>query len=125
MIYIAFDFDGTVCENAFPEIGEIGEEQRLVIEYLRARKEAGDRIILWTCREDLPERAYLTEAVEWCRKKKIPVDYVNENPEFTFGYPEKVRKIFAHVYIDDRSVNPLSPEGKEFLQGGVRSWKRI
>lgn len=100
-MYIAFDFDGTVCEHAFPDIGP---ENRRVIEYLQTKKAQGAKLILWTCREDRPERAYLTEAAEWCRKQGISIDYINENPEVDFGYP----KIYADVYIDDRAVNPHS-----------------
>ena len=44
---IAVDFDGCLCENAWPGIGAAHGE---VILYLRSRKARGDRIILWTCR---------------------------------------------------------------------------
>lgn len=57
---IAVDFDGTLCENSWPEIGEPNEE---LIEYLRNRKKDGDKLILWTCRvEDM-----LQKAVEWVK----------------------------------------------------------
>lgn len=59
---IAVDFDGTLCENSWPEIGEPNEE---LIEYLRNRKKDGDKLILWTCRvEDM-----LQKAVEWLLKE--------------------------------------------------------
>ena len=44
---IAVDFDGTLCENKWPEIGEPNNE---LIAYLKKRQEAGDKLILWTCR---------------------------------------------------------------------------
>lgn len=44
---IAVDFDGTLCENNWPEIGGPNEE---LIEYLHNRKKDGDKLILWTCR---------------------------------------------------------------------------
>lgn len=44
---IAVDFDGTLCENQWPEIGEPKKE---VITYLKERQTAGDKLILWTCR---------------------------------------------------------------------------
>lgn len=59
---IAVDFDGTLCENKWPEIGAENEE---LIEYLRDRKKHGDKLILWTCRVD----DMLRKAVEWCKKK--------------------------------------------------------
>ena len=44
---IAVDFDGTLCENRYPEIGKPNEK---VINYLIKRQKEGDKLILWTCR---------------------------------------------------------------------------
>ena len=46
---IAVDFDGTLCENKWPEIGMPNEE---LIEYLKKRQAAGEKLILWTNRVD-------------------------------------------------------------------------
>ena len=43
----AVDFDGTLCENRWPEIGEPNQE---LIGYLVGRRRQGDKVILWTCR---------------------------------------------------------------------------
>ena len=40
---IAVDFDGTLCENKWPEIGEPNKE---LIAYLKEQKEAGVKLIL-------------------------------------------------------------------------------
>lgn len=82
---IAVDFDGTLCEYAFPGTGEQKQIHKNV--------------------EDIPEGNYLTEAIEWCKAKGLEFDYVNQNPECDFGHPEKVRKIVADCYIDDRAIN--------------------
>lgn len=42
---IAVDFDGTLCKQAWPEIGE--ENYKLIL-HLRKRKAEGTRLILWT-----------------------------------------------------------------------------
>lgn len=42
---IAVDFDGTLCENKWPEIGEANED---MIYYLRKRQAEGDKLILWS-----------------------------------------------------------------------------
>lgn len=42
---IAVDFDGTLCENKWPEIGE---PKKGVIEYLKERRKNGAKLILWT-----------------------------------------------------------------------------
>ena len=46
---IAVDFDGTVVEHAYPDIGE---ELPHAVEVLKELVEAGHQIILWTCREN-------------------------------------------------------------------------
>lgn len=95
---IAVDFDGTLCKNEFPGIGE----PRLdIIERLLAEKRAGAKIILWTCR--IGER--LKEAVDWCEKQGIVFDAVNESlPESIAGWKTNPRKICATEYWDDRAV---------------------
>ena len=107
MKYVAVDFDGTLCEHRFPKIGLVYPEHFRVHELIRLHARRGCRIILWTCREDIPEGDFLTQAVNWCKEHNIPIDYVNENPECNFGYPEKVRKIVADIYIDDKAHNPF------------------
>lgn len=93
---IATDFDGTLCENKWPDIGEPNEE---IIWYLREQQAAGVKIILWTCR--VGER--LEEAVRWCYDQGLIFDAVNENiPEAIDLFGSDTRKIFANEYIDDR-----------------------
>ena len=49
----------------------------------------------------------LEEAVEWCRKWELEFDAVNENlPEIIERYGSDGRKIYADVYIDDKSCFP-------------------
>ena len=45
---IAVDFDGTLCENKWPEIGEPNTE--LIGYLIMMQKTVGAKIILWTCR---------------------------------------------------------------------------
>lgn len=95
---IAVDFDGTLCENKWPEIGAANDE---LIEYLKKRQEAGDKIILWTCRVG----ELLQQAVRFCYNRGLIFDAVNENlPETLEWMDGDSRKIFANEYIDDRSV---------------------
>ena len=44
---IVIDFDGTICEHKFPDIGEPTPDVREALETL---KKAGYRIIIHTCR---------------------------------------------------------------------------
>lgn len=94
---IAVDFDGTLCANKYPDIGEANEQ---VIAYIQSMKAFGYRIILWTCRSgDL-----LQNAVKWCEQQGIVLDAVNENPPDVIEYfGGDTRKIYASEYIDDKS----------------------
>ena len=95
---IAVDFDGTLCENKYPEIGQAKKD---VINRLLEEQKRGAKIILWTCRCD----KYLKLAVEWCKSKGINFDAVNSNlPELIEKWGTDPRKIAASEYWDDRSV---------------------
>ena len=98
---IAVDFDGTLCKQAWPEIGEANE--RLIC-HLKERQADGARLILWTNREgDL-----LEAAVEWCKEYGLTFDTINANlPEMIALYHNDCRKINADIYIDDKAVNPI------------------
>lgn len=95
---VAVDFDGTLCENAFPEIGE---PKQNIIQVIKNYKEKGFRIILWTCRN----REQLTQAVEWCTEQGLEFDAINQNiPEVQEMFGGDTRKVYADVYIDDKNM---------------------
>lgn len=95
---IAVDFDGTLCENDFPRIGEA---KLHVISALLQERDEGAKIILWTCREG----RLLIEAQEWCLKQGLWFDAINESiPEWRSVYENSPRKIGASEYWDDRAV---------------------
>ncbi len=95
---IAVDFDGTLCENKWPDIGEPNEE---VIRYILSRQKGGAKLILWTSRSGIE----LLAARGWCEAHGIRFDAVNENlPEIIKAFGGRdFRKIFANEYIDDRA----------------------
>ena len=97
---IAVDFDGTLCESAWPGIGPPRLE---VIDTLIKSRKNGDRLILWTCREG----KLLENALEWCRQYGLEFDSVNENlPERIAEFHSNPRKISADIYLDDHAVAP-------------------
>lgn len=98
-IIIAVDFDGTLCANAYPDIGKPYVE---VISKLRDIRELGVKLILWTCREGQD----LAKALEWCVSHGLYFDALNEDYIMRDG-----RKIYAHLYLDDKAVTP-----KEFME---------
>lgn len=95
-VIIAVDFDGTLCKDKYPGIGEANVK---LIEFLKCMIDFGSKVILWTCR--CGDR--LKEAVEWCNDKGLKFAAVNENlPEAIKEFGSDSRKIFADYYIDDK-----------------------
>ena len=95
----AVDFDGTLCENAWREIGKA--KDTLINRMIELREE-GNKVILWTCRTD----DKLTNAIDWCKEHGLEFDAINENvPEILETFGTEARKIYADVYVDDRAVD--------------------
>lgn len=97
MIY-GIDFDGTIVEEKFPEIGKpIG----CVLDFIRELQADGHKWILITMREG----KYLDDAVAWLREHHLYPDAVNDNlPERIEKWGNNPRKIYADFYIDDHNV---------------------
>jgi len=94
---IAIDFDGTIVEHKYPEIGK---ELLFAFETMKELQKKNHQLILWTYRAGKE----LDEAVEFCRKNGFEFYAINRN------YPEEQwdsntsRKIQADVYIDDLNL---------------------
>ncbi|MEI8226623.1 MAG: hypothetical protein WCG82_11945, partial [Bacteroidota bacterium] len=71
-IKIAVDFDGTIVDHEYPEIGK---EKLFAFRTLLELGKEGARLILWTFRTGKE----LEEAVEFCRKRGIEFYAVNKN----------------------------------------------
>ena len=94
----AVDFDKTLSMAKYPDVGEPNIE---LIEILKEKQAAGDKIILWTCREGE------LLAVEYCREYGLEFDAVNDNiQENIEKFGNNCRKIFANYYVDDKSIEP-------------------
>ena len=96
---IAVDFDGTIAPGArdgsmLPALPN--RTLKGAREGLQALKDAGWRIIIWTCRSD----NLLDEMIGYLKKYGIPYDAVNEHLETFTNSP----KVYADVYVDDRNV---------------------
>ena len=109
MSIYAIDFDGTLCERKYPNIGEKKDK---MIEFVKTLNQEGHKAILWTCRKDQE----LQNAVSWCADLGIEFDSVNENlPEIIEKYGGDSRKIHADYYIDDKNlfVEDMSAEERK------------
>ena len=103
---IAVDFDGTIVEHCFPEIGP---ELPHAFEVLKELQNKGHRLILWTFRDGI----YLKQAVDYCTENGVFFYAINEShPNEDFN-KYMSRKIDADVFIDDRNV------------GGFIGWQKI
>lgn len=117
---MATDFDGTIVEHRFPNIGK---PLPYAFETLIKLREKGVRIFLWTMRghpdlkrfphinthtgEYIPQDT-LQEAVEFCRNRGLEFDGINESPEQFSTSPKQ----YAHIYIDDAALGcPLTLQG--------------
>jgi hypothetical protein len=95
----AVDFDGTLAENKWPEIGEPIQP---VIDFCIRKREEGHKLILWTCRTG----EQTEKAVKWCNDRGLFFDAVNENlPDEIIKYNNDPRKIGADYFIDDKNLN--------------------
>ena len=129
---IAVDFDGTIVEHRYPDIGK---EKMFAFETLRALQRKRHQLILWTFRVGKE----LDAAVEYCRENGVEFYAVNRSyPEEIFDETTMSRKIQADIFIDDRNIggfpgwgeiwhmlnpdeNPSFEEELKKLQGNRRS----
>lgn len=120
---IGLDFDGTLVEHEFPEIGPPVPG---AFEWVRRWQDAGASLVLWTMRSDGRERLVpdpskpeiatcnraigpvLTEAVLFCQARGLKFWGVNANPQqHTWTQSPKA---YCHVYVDDAAACcPLLP----------------
>lgn len=91
----AVDFDGCLCEYAFPGIGK----QTILFELIKSLQNKGHKIILWTCRGE----PRLQEAIDWSEQRGLIFDAVNENPWFKKPSGPSP-KVAADYYIDDKAL---------------------
>lgn len=107
MATIAVDFDGTIVEHRYPEIGK---ELPFATETLRTLIKEHHRLILWSVREG----KLLQDAIDWCHEHGVDFWAVNRD------YPEEEenknnhfsRKIKADYFIDDRNIGGLPDWGQ-------------
>jgi len=105
-IKIAVDFDGTIVEHEYPEIGR---EKLFAFQTLKELNKLGASLILWTFRTGKE----LDDAIEYCRQNGVEFYAVNKS------YPEEIfdesvsRKINADIFIDDKNI------------GGFPGWSEI
>lgn len=111
-LVIAVDFDGTLCDYDFPNIGKQSEDQKLLMEKLILMREEGHKLILYTCRGDNDDYKVLSEAIEWCSQRGLEFDAINENVPGFIKKSGFSPKPVADIYLDDKALN-------------VKNWKDV
>lgn len=104
-LIVAIDFDGTIVDNGFPEVGT---PMPYAADMIRKLHADGCYIIIWTCRYT-PE--HIGEMVEYLNDSNIPYHKINENADFLDFKPYP--KIFYNILIDDRML------------GGLKDWREM
>lgn len=98
---INIDFDGTIVEHRYPDIGKNVPGAIAVITSLWLE---GHKLILWTMRGG----AELEAAVAHLNEYGVPLYGINENPD-QWSWTESP-KAYAHMTIDDSALGcPLRP----------------
>lgn len=92
-IYLGVDFDGTLVEFAFPEIGR---EIPMAVQTLQECVSAGALLVLWTRRTG----DALDAAVAWCEERGLALHGVNSRPDESGAGP----KPGCDVFIDDAAL---------------------
>ena len=97
MMIIAVDFDGTIVDHKYPEIGELIPGAK---ETIQALQENGHRVFLWTMRGHRETgRDTLQEAIDFLQRNGIDIKYINRSPaQFSTS-----KKQYANIYLDDSS----------------------
>ena len=115
---IAVDFDGTIVEHKYPEIGK---EKPFAIQCLKQLQQEGNRLILFTSRED----KLLEEALAFCHQRGLDFYAVNSNQPDDALFKRKTAKVIADIYIDDHNLGGLPDWDSIYaLVSGLKRKKR-
>ena len=108
-MFICVDFDGTIVDHCFPEIGA---EAPGAIHWLTRLQDQGAKLILFTMRSDTSFGGpMLSDAVDFLERRGIKLFGINTNPNQR-SWTESP-KAYADIYVDDAAFGcPLiRPEG--------------
>jgi hypothetical protein len=109
-LVLAVDFDGTVVEDRYPEIGK---PLPFAIDTLKRLHADGHRIVLWTFRHGRP----LRNAVEFLESQGVQLYAVNQSfPDESEQLDGYSRKIHADWFIDDRNIGGFPGWGVVYQQ---------
>ena len=94
-IILGVDFDGTLVDHKFPDIGF---EVPYAFDVLRRLQFNNTHVVLFTCRSGL----FLDHAVKYCKERGIEFWGVNENPLQKAWSTSP--KAYCNFYVDDSNL---------------------
>ncbi len=112
---IAIDFDGTIVEHEFPNIGPLKLNAKEVINHLI---DEGHQIIIWTCRTTqnaFPGRpCTIFDVANFLVENGILFHTINNNAVGLNFQPSP--KIYADIYIDDKQLGGIPDDWNDILE---------
>lgn len=115
-LIIGVDFDGTIVEHEYPEVGDPIPGS---VETLRECAKRGARLILWTMRSGNE----LLEAVRFLSDHSVPMFGINKNPEQHWSTSPKA---YCHVYVDDAALGCPLTHGDGFAgRRPMVDWSKV
>ena len=119
-MYICVDFDGTLVDHRYPEIGQPAPDAFV---WLKRFQHYGARLILFTMRSDGPRHGnLLADAVAFVEAQGVRLYGINRNPdqdEWTSS-----PKAYGEIYIDDSAYGCPLIQPKGFVRPCV-DWKKV
>ncbi len=119
-MYICVDFDGTVVDHRYPEIGE---PVPVAVAWLKRLQFLGAKIILFTMRSNRADGMnLLQDAVRYMEDNGIQLFGVNRNPDQDIWTSSP--KAYGEVYVDDSGFGCPLIQPKGFARPCV-DWKKV
>jgi hypothetical protein len=122
---VCVDFDGTLCDSAYPNIGPLKEGAK---EALQTFRNLGCRIIISSCRschwhydvyggdpgQPVFERTRMKEMIAFLDTFQIPYDIIDDG---------SLGKVVADYYIDDKAIRFVDNWGEiaSYVGGEIAS----
>lgn len=116
-IYI--DFDGTIVEHKFPEIGKPVPHAFEVIRKLKAK---GHDLVLNTMRSEI--WSGINEVLDYCKENGCEFEYWSTNKRQPINWSLSMASKTGNIYIDDETTAiPLMPTSNG--NGWMVDWKEV
>jgi hypothetical protein len=120
VMYISVDFDGTIVDHRYPDIGEPVPG---AVTWLQRLQHHGAKLILFTMRSNRSEdKSFLRDAVDYMEANGIQLYGVNRNPDQDSWTSSP--KVYAEVYVDDSAFGCPLIQPKGFARPCV-DWKKV